>query len=419
MNSVTQDIDKATQDFINNNNLFVEKGDPFEDFIISNIEGIHTFGKPNANVKVKKIKTDSALMYPGKTVFEANYTFDSIGRRNTEGNNSNSSIASIFFGDSQMFGEGVNDNETLAYYYQCLTKPSNSYNYGFLGHGPAQMLYTVSTNKFKDEFKNKSGKVFFLYRDDAIKTSVGEIPWGEGYPKYGFVNGELKYLGTYGGPNYSPNSMYLPSMYSEDDYNLTVEIFKKVKKELPNNFELIIVGIPLTFSNYRMQELLEDTEIRFFNFYHFDLEYHTGTKARFLDGVHTKYSNQVLAKRLFYYINNNIGNHNTPLTYYNTEREVYERLDLESIFIPVMVDFPEDDAGVIVSNIIKRSNPAIKLNSFDLLQYLKKKYVEKFNLLSHNTPVRYIDSLKLKEHKDIAKFEYITIQEEINKISYE
>ena len=412
------DIDKSTQDFINSNNLFYEQGDPFEDFVISNIHGIHTFGKPSTSVNVKKVKSDLALMYPGEVVFEANYNFDEVGRRVTTLTEGNKDKVALFFGDSQMFGEGVNDNETLAYYFEHFNNTYRAYNYGFLGHGPGQMLYTVSTDDFKEQFNERKGKAFFLYRDDAIKTSVGEVPWGEGYPKYSLINNKVECVGTFGGNDYQPNSMYLPSMYTVHDYSITVGIFKEIQSNLPKGIELTVVCIPLTFSNYKIQELFRVKDINFINLYHSDLEFHTGNKARFLDGVHTKYSNEFLAKRLTHHLNNNIKNYYLPLTEYRTKEEVLDRLELESIFIPVMVDFPEDDAGVIISNIIKMYTGSIKLFSSELLQVLRKKHKFKLDTISTGNLDEYISSINSNRYKEIALFEYKTLTSYLNNISY-
>lgn len=413
-----KNIDKSTQDFINSNNLFVEEGDPFVDFVQSNIEGIHTFGKPNASVRVKKVKSSQALMYPSQLVFEANYTFDSKGRRETTSIPGNKEQVSIFFGDSQLFGEGLNNNETLPYYFESLNPTYQSFNYGFLGHGPAQMLYRINTEEFQSEFRDKKGKAFFLYRDDAIKTSVGEIPWGDGYPKYEIINSELQYVGAFGGDSYKPDSMYLPSMYTDYDYKLTLEIFKEINKKLPKGIEFYVVAIPLSFTNYKMQDLLESNNINFLNFYSTDLEYLTGKKARFLDGVHTKYSNQILAKRLTYYLNENIPNYKLGYTEYTEESQVYDRLLLESIFIPTMVDFPVDDAGVIVSNILKHYKGTTPLDPFTLLDYLKTQHAFKLNTLGEGKIEEYLSSIKSGSLNNILIFEFKTMSSYINLLKF-
>lgn len=418
MNKSINKLNKETQDFINDNNKFIEIGDPFNKFVKSNIAGIHTFGIPFSSVNVKKVKDSNALMYPNQTVFEATYNFDKYGRRVTKSTDSVKNKVSLFFGDSQVFGEGCNDNETLPYYFENLNPNFTSYNYGFLGHGPSHMLYTVNSPAFKELYKDANGKVFYIYRDDAIKVTVGEVPWGEGYPKYELRNDELQYIGQFGGETYSPDPMYLPSMYTHENYKVTLEVFKQVQNNLPVGLELYIVIIPLSFTNYKMEEMLNSSNINVLNFYTADLEYHTNQSARFLDGVHTRHTNQYLAKRITFHLDEQIPSYNLNYTHFKTVEDVYRRLDLESIFIPIMVDFPFDDAGVIVSNILQNYIGNETINSEVLVEYLEKKYKEKFNLLLSKQVHEYCSLHSDHRLKDIILNEYLKIPEKLLKYEF-
>lgn len=373
--------EKESTEFINSNNKFIETGDPFVKYIASH-KGLASFGRPNVTANIKKEKTADSLMYPSSVVFEATYNFDQLGRRFTPVSEGAKDSVSIFFGDAHCFGEGINDNETLPYYYQDSNKNFTSYNYGFLGHGPNHMLYTLNTEEFKNEFKEKKGKVFYIYRDDAIKVSVGEVPWGEGYPKYEYKDNKLIYSGSYGGSNYDPDPMYLPSMFSKNDFNLTANIFNEAKKSLfdiSSELELHVVIIPLSFSNYDMQPLLQDNDINVINLYTTDLEAQTNTDARFLDGVHTPASNKLITELINKHIKGELTNKDLRLKDYSTTEEVFERLDIEALYIPSMIDFPYDDAGVIISNVLRRYIGCDIITYNQALTYLKSKHQEKLN----------------------------------------
>lgn len=378
-------IDKQTQEFIESNNKFYYKGDSPQKFIRSNVQGISTCGVPLSSVNIKKLKDSTALMSPGKQVFNATYTFDKDGIRNTTPSPGKKITDALWFGDAQMFGEGVNDNETLAYYFENLNNSYSSKNYGFLGHGPSQMLYRVTTKEFKDKYKSKNGKVFYLFRDDAIKITVGEVPWGEGYPRYEMFNGKLKYSGPFGGEDFKPDNMYLPSMFTEKDFKTTVEVFKETKNNLPDGFDLTVVIIPLTFSHYKMQKYLEKENIRVINLYYTDLEYHSKKSARFLDGVHTRYANQILAKKITDYLENNTSNYELPFKVLLKKEDVLDRLKFETLFIPCMSDFPDDDAGVIISNTLKQYIGEEQLDTSELMDYMK---------IIHNKKITLVGSIK-------------------------
>jgi len=381
MNKAVTEAEKESTEFINSNNKFVETGDPFVKYIASH-KGLASFGRPNVTANIKKEKTADSLMYPSSVVFEATYNFDSLGRRNTPVTEGDKDSVSIFFGDAHCFGEGINDNETLPYYYQDSNNNYTSYNYGFLGHGPNHMLYTLNTEEFKNEFKDKKGKVFYIYRDDAIKVTVGEVPWGEGYPKFILDDNQIIYSGSYGGDNYFPDPMYLPSMFTQDDFKLTSEVFKEAKNiisEISNDLELYVVIIPLSFSNYEMQPLLEDNNINVINLYTVDLEAQTNADARFLDGVHTPASNKLITELINKHIKGELTNKDLRFSDYINKEEVFKRLDIEAQYIPSMVDFPYDDAGVIISNVMRRYTGCDIITYNQALTYLKSKHQEKLN----------------------------------------
>ena len=381
MNKAVTEAEKESTEFINSNNRFVETGDPFVKYIASH-DGLASFGRPNVIANIKKEKTADSLMYPNALVFEATYTFDDQGRRNTAVTEGDKDSVALFFGDAHCFGEGLNDNQTLPYFYQRSNNNYTSINYGFLGHGPNHMLYRVNLPDFQKEFKDKKGKVFFIYRDDAIKVTVGQVPWGEGYPKYEIENGTVKYKGSYGGDNYNPNPMYLPSMFTEDDFNVTSKVFietNKIIKSISKDLEFYVVIIPLSFSNYQMQPLLEDNNINVINLYTTDLESATLADARFLDGVHTEYSNKLITELINDHINNNLKNKDLRLVDYFTKEEVFERLNLEALYIPSMVDFPYDDAGVIISNVLRRYKGSETIEYTEALNHLKSQHENKLN----------------------------------------
>jgi len=353
------ELDLDTKNFIETNNVFLDVGDPANTWIARKTPGEITFGTPNTNPKIKKIKGDNTILNPGKTLYECSYSFDDMGRRSTTSTNSllKDKVA-LFFGDAMAFGEGLNDEETLPSLFEKNNIEFKGFNYGFLGHGPTHMLLEISSDRFKEEFKNKKGKVFFIYRDDAIKVSVGKVPWIEGSPKYVLENNLIVHKGEYTSTDYKEEAIYLPSEYTEKDYQFTLKVFIEIRKALRDtseDLELIITTLPLSFTVQKMVKMLRDNGITCFNYYHIDLENRTNKTARFLDGVHTPQSNKVLVEELSedlkYRTFKDILIPTDPI---ENLKDLESELKLHCFMLPCMVDFPVDDAGVIIAQLLKR-----------------------------------------------------------------
>lgn len=341
-------MDKEVKEFIAKNNLFEEIGDGYNTYQIAHPTLGH-FGKPYSIANVIKVKSNNALTYAGEEVYRAKYTLDSEGLRNTPQNLEFSTDVALVFGDNMAFGTGVNDDETFPFFLSKHNPKFKAFNYGYLGHGPNHMLTIIESDSFKKKFKNQKGKVFFLLRDDAVKIACCKIPWAYNYPKYEIENGELKYKGSFLSSDYNIDPMYLPSEYTEDDINLTIEILKKSQRELHKislDLELITVILPITFSSQQIETELLKNNLKVFNFHFADMEYHTMGYSRFVDGNHTSKTHNALAfwlSRLLFF------KQNRELTNLLNKVNNQKLFEIYSFMMPSVNDFPVDDAGVIVS----------------------------------------------------------------------
>ncbi len=100
-----------------------------------------------------------------KLIYDKSYKTDKFGRREslqTEGSNKN---FLIFLGGSFVFGEGVNDDETLPSQMAKNLPAISAYNYGVPGAGLAPTVSLVLNKKFKEEIKEKDGIVLYFYFD--------------------------------------------------------------------------------------------------------------------------------------------------------------------------------------------------------------------------------------------------------------
>ena len=372
---ILKEAEKQTKNFIINNNKFVETGDSFDKYTTA-YEGLNTFGIPNVSVNIRKEKTSDSLTHPNSLVFEAKYTFDSKGRRNTKLSKGKKDKVALFFGDAHCFGEGLNDDETLPYYFSLTNKKYKSINYGFLGHGPNHMLYRVKLPEFKKQYKDKEGKVFFIYRDDAVKISVGKVPWSVGHPKY---SNKLIYQGPFTKPG---EELYLPSSFTKKDYNFTTNLFCEINKSIKtisDKLDFYVVIIPLSFSNYYIEPLLEKNNLNVINLFSIDLHKIIPNNARFLDGVHTKQANEIICSYINQYLSGKRMAKSFKYTKYKNLKEIKKRLTIEAKYMSNMVEFPYDDAGVIISNVLKNYTGNENFNYQLLLDYLKEKFYEQTN----------------------------------------
>jgi len=374
-------MSKSTKEFIAQNNKFISTGTHPQDYTKFIEDGIGSIGIPNSKASIRKTKSEKSLTYPGALVYEAIYNFDENGLRCTPLNNSLNKKSALFFGDSQTFGEGLNDNQTLPFLFQKYSSDFNSFNFGFPGSGPTNMLAWLKNSDFQTKFKNVEGEVFFILRDDDIR-------------KVNNLKDEIT-----------------PNEYTEENFSNLADTFQKCKDIVSNislklNFSIVI--IPLTFSYKQIIYPLINKGINVLNFYFIDLGYLTSNRSRFLDGVHSFESNNVLAKL----ISDNYQEGYNPVELFKNSitedyNEITTRVEIESFFMHYFIDFPKDDAGVIIANILKLYQGTVDENK--LFNISEKKYKEKIdfldflqkeNIIPKNTYELFLtDSLTLNEEK--------------------
>lgn len=369
-----RDTEKETRELISSNNVFEFSGTPEPFEWCTRINGI-TCGEPLQKVKIKKIKRADKIVERNavdEIVYDTEYYFNEEGIRSQIQNPEAEEVA-LFFGDALTFGEGLINEETMPYFFQQNNPKYQSYNYGFLGHGPGQMLLRTRTKNFRKRFKNKKGKVFFLYRDDAVKISAGKVPWCEAFPNFILKDGELIQDGE------MPASIleqYLPGQYTDEEFELTAEIFNATKNELAEispDLELCIVLLPLAFSASHMSKWLEYLELDYTNLFFTDLEYRTDVHGLKLDGSFTKETNEVLSNLLL-----------QDKKYKDISPEDFDlSMEFAGYSIPAFIHFPPDDAGVFISQIFRRfpDDEKVKAGTEHYMDILRDVWTGKQKLL--------------------------------------
>ena len=208
--------------------------------------------------KIAKSENQEILIY------DVIYNIDNLGNRKTPSPtkfNINKNQSVLFLGDSLTFGEGLNDNETLSFYFQSLTNRA-SLNAGMHGYGGHQALMILfNEDLFLKRTKGHEIKSI-IYRPivNHVNRAAGYSSWDSEGPCFeNDENNNLKYKGSFISckkrvsentfkaklisrlssskepwtreffHRFSPNSNFSSRKYQEKDFDRFVAIVIKMK----------------------------------------------------------------------------------------------------------------------------------------------------------------------------------------------
>ncbi|MFP5470850.1 MAG: hypothetical protein ACLGGV_04580 [Bacteroidia bacterium] len=128
-------------------------------------------------------------------IYNANYTFDN-GHRIIPNNNDSSNKKVYFMGCSFMLGDGLNDHQTLPYFFNTFSENKfNSKNFAFSGYGPHQALRLIEKGNL---FNSNNEHIFvFLLLPQHIERAAGMVNWDKNGPKYVIENNDVNFVGTF------------------------------------------------------------------------------------------------------------------------------------------------------------------------------------------------------------------------------
>lgn len=134
--------------------------------------------------------TIKKLTRSGDTVYDVVYSIGDDGFRLTPQAKTSTRSHVNFFGCSFMFGEGLEDTETLPYYFHSLEQHASVKNYGMHGYGVHQALRIL-------ESKDIEGGINFLLTAPWHSDRAACIPdFSYGSPKYVLKDGRVFLDGT-------------------------------------------------------------------------------------------------------------------------------------------------------------------------------------------------------------------------------
>ena len=188
----------------------------------------------------KNIKITSEKYLNNQCLYKVEYTINDIGLRvsspiETTKDKEENKYCILFFGGSFTFGEGINDDESLPYQVSIHT-PKNSYktyNFGFHGYGPHQMLSAIEHGRVKKIVKC-SKKVIIIYQaiKDHFYRAQGLRSWDKHGPEYQLdKDNQLVYKGSFDVNYFLPivliNQLEKSYLYNQFFYNKQEYITEK------------------------------------------------------------------------------------------------------------------------------------------------------------------------------------------------
>ena len=208
----------------------------------------------------KNSKFNEKIFFKKSLIKENNYLINEYGHRKTVGTNSDATNCIIFFGGSIVFGQSLNDDETLPYYVSKLyNDEAQVFNYAFNGYGPHQFLSKIENNHISEIKECKEISLIYFYINDHIGRVAGKRSWGDKSPRYIYDEENITQNNFFSSYPYKlimkfrkniRNSKIISIFYNIEKTNkkdqiLLVKILKKIEEEFnnlypSNNFYYIV-----------------------------------------------------------------------------------------------------------------------------------------------------------------------------------
>ena len=188
----------------------------------------------------------------GRLIAQVTYRFDANGLREIPAPVQKGTHKVVFFGCSFMFGHGVEDDQTLPYYFVQEAKGTfEGFNFAGDGWGPHQMLREIESG-FVRRVAGTPALAIYEAIPDHLRRVAGRAPWEDG-PKYDLCRGDEA---CYSGPFHSADYV---TYRHQLDRSWTVKFFEthSAKLSRPSDIPLFLAVLK------RTRALLESNGTRF------------------------------------------------------------------------------------------------------------------------------------------------------------
>ena len=148
--------------------------------------------REDSSFRVSAIRKNDVL-----EVFNVIYTLHNGGRWIPFNNNLNTKNV-FFLGCSHVFGDGLNDNRTLPYYFNKFTHEQyNVRNLAFSGYGTHQALKIVENKILKTTRELDTNYVIYSFIPTHIEKAAGFPIWEKNTPNFEVEENQLVYKGSF------------------------------------------------------------------------------------------------------------------------------------------------------------------------------------------------------------------------------
>ncbi len=190
-----------TTDNVSNNIIeFINSKSPMTNEDLK-FQTLRSEANPYVSYPYQIIKDSRIKIKDHKIIYSATYHTGVYGIRLTANSETLRNQHIILAGDSNMFGIGVDDDQTLPSRLALKSTNHNIYNLGFAGSGPHNTLYFLENFDLKKIIKEQSLGLFIydfhLYLTERIIGSKAYFNWAKDSPRYDLELDKVVYRGSY------------------------------------------------------------------------------------------------------------------------------------------------------------------------------------------------------------------------------
>jgi hypothetical protein len=146
--------------------------------------------KPNS-------KVTATATFAGKPIYRVTYTIDDTGARATPTAPAGAPTY-LFLGDSFVFGEGLDDDQSLASQFARESGfKVRSVNLAFSGYAPNHLVRSFETGRYDRYRDGKVAAIVTWIIPDHLRRVTGDASWLAEAPRYELVDGVPRHTGNF------------------------------------------------------------------------------------------------------------------------------------------------------------------------------------------------------------------------------
>ena len=195
---------------------------------LSTIDKLLGYKPPVASTNIVEKKIGTELIY------RAVYHYNNNGLRKTPQKvMENYKGHMVFLGDSNTFGQGLNDNQTIASFMVKRFQKFKAYNYAFIGYGPTNIMALAESNRLLNEVNEPQGFTFYMFKGFLINRLLGTLHF------YRWINGSHPFYDFSENRGYVRNKTFKsaqPLIFKIKKFIANLSIVKHFRLEYLNKY---------------------------------------------------------------------------------------------------------------------------------------------------------------------------------------